>query len=288
MVQFGSAKKITDTPFPFPYAQMLALLLQLNVLVTPIVMCAWTDHWLWAGACTFITVFSVWCINFISTELEQPFGDDTNDLPTRDLQVEMNKLLLLLLDPRTNRIPHLNNNAVKDLRSLCCDTDVFDSFKQAVGADNPEDPISPGFTKARARSTLSEMQSLWSTFDDESTKPTTLENSVEPKPPQQSHEVAKSNLSTSVGETLTRTTDEGTPSINLSMQVESKSSERNKMEMLGTDLHDAVIAYIDEADAFTPPEFPRENPLRQNSVGCPGPVCADTLIDQSRRPQIFV
>merc|ERR1719161_1681771 len=60
MIKFSSAKKITETPFPFPYAQMITTLLMLHGLLTPIVMSAWTDNLLWTATCTFVTVFSFW------------------------------------------------------------------------------------------------------------------------------------------------------------------------------------------------------------------------------------
>merc|ERR1719161_2819794 len=106
------------TPFPFPYAQMTTVLLLLHWLITPGLMCMWTGHWVWAFTFTYIPVFSFWCINLIAVEIEQPFGDDINDLPTHELQEEMNSTLLLLIDPASGRCPTLENCAVLDLREL--------------------------------------------------------------------------------------------------------------------------------------------------------------------------
>merc|ERR1739848_425086 len=52
-----------------------------------------------------MSVFSFWCINHIATEIEQPFGDDANDLPIRELQEEVNHSLLLLLSDMASHTP---------------------------------------------------------------------------------------------------------------------------------------------------------------------------------------
>lgn len=153
MLYMSSAKKITETPFPFPYAQMVALMLLANLILTPFVMCAWTNHWLWCGASTFISVGSLWCINLIASEIEQPFGDDCNDLPTREYQVEFNNLLMLVLDPRTNRVPHLSGKAVKCLHELNDRSSTFDSFNQAFDSCDTEDTAEAPSMKLLPRST---------------------------------------------------------------------------------------------------------------------------------------
>jgi len=50
--------------------------------------------------CCFIVVFSFWTINFISLELEMPFGDDANDLPLEDMQRDLNRSLSALMLPQ--------------------------------------------------------------------------------------------------------------------------------------------------------------------------------------------
>jgi len=47
----------------------------------------------------------------IATELEQPFGDDHNDLPCWEMQDNMNRDLLLLLQPASGLVPSLTAEA---------------------------------------------------------------------------------------------------------------------------------------------------------------------------------
>jgi len=111
MVQFHEAGKISVIPFPFPYAQTCDLLLVLHGLVVPFVTCQWVLTWYWAFIFSFVQVFVMWSLNFIAIELEDPFGCDANDINMRELQVEMNEHLLLLLRPGTKRVPDLTPKA---------------------------------------------------------------------------------------------------------------------------------------------------------------------------------
>lgn len=117
-VHMEDALKITDTQFPFPYAQMTIVLLFMHSLMTPLVVCIYTGHWSVAGVFTFASVFLLWCINFIAVEIEQPFGDDANDLDTDQMQVDMNEALLALLDPATIRLPTLSKRAEMKVQNL--------------------------------------------------------------------------------------------------------------------------------------------------------------------------
>merc|ERR1719387_2193070 len=107
----NNALKIATTPFPFPYAQMSALLLLTHWIITPLVMCLWTNHYVWTFLFTFIPVLSLWCIQFIAAEIEHPFGNDINDLPVQDLQKELNVTLLMLIDPVAQIQPGLSEHA---------------------------------------------------------------------------------------------------------------------------------------------------------------------------------
>jgi hypothetical protein len=49
-----------------------------------------------------------WCINYIAAELEMPFGDNPNDLPVEELQVNFNASLRRLMDPVVQAQPNFN------------------------------------------------------------------------------------------------------------------------------------------------------------------------------------
>lgn len=118
MLAFNNTLKIATTPFPFPYAQMTTVLLLFHLMLTPLLMIEWTSGAGWAFAWSFTVVLGSWCINFIAVELEQPFGGDINDLPTHEMQQEMNEGLLVLVDPRISRLPNMKDIAQWDIGQL--------------------------------------------------------------------------------------------------------------------------------------------------------------------------
>jgi len=107
MVQFHEALKISTIPFPFPYAQTCDTLLLMHWLVTPIVISQWVSRPEGAFIFTFMQVFVVWSLRSIATEIENPFGLDANDIDSKAMQLELNRNLLMLLEPSTQRTPVL-------------------------------------------------------------------------------------------------------------------------------------------------------------------------------------
>eukprot|EP00929_Paragymnodinium_shiwhaense_P032519 TRINITY_DN18012_c0_g1_i1.p1 TRINITY_DN18012_c0_g1~~TRINITY_DN18012_c0_g1_i1.p1 ORF type:complete len:551 (+),score=139.59 TRINITY_DN18012_c0_g1_i1:178-1830(+) len=101
IVDVQNARKIHEFPFPFPYAQMLSVGLLAHWMVTPLVAaCIVPENLTYFGSCCFsITVWGLWGINYIAAEVENPFGDDANDLPVGDMQACFNRSLLTLLHP---------------------------------------------------------------------------------------------------------------------------------------------------------------------------------------------
>lgn len=103
-VNLLNAKKIADTRFPFPWAQIILLLILSYSITTPLVVAAIIKQYAWAMLVTFIPVFSVIALNIVCTQLEMPFGSDANDLPLDHFQEDMNRGLLLLIHEMTDHI----------------------------------------------------------------------------------------------------------------------------------------------------------------------------------------
>lgn len=112
MVAFHDSVKIAYVPFPFPYAQNCDFLLCLHWLLGPFVFSQWVTEPVWAFLFVFIQVFVLWSLNFIAVEIENPFGNDKNDLDGVHMQAELNRHLLMLLSPTTLKIPKLSDKAV--------------------------------------------------------------------------------------------------------------------------------------------------------------------------------
>merc|ERR1740130_388015 len=76
MLGFNNANKIHNTPFPFPYAQLITLALMILTLTCGFVMNVFVKSAFWAALFSFLAVAGYYAINEVAIELEDPFGDD--------------------------------------------------------------------------------------------------------------------------------------------------------------------------------------------------------------------
>jgi len=124
---YYQARKVEDTPFPFPYAQMVTVMLALMVFVVPLVAVSklghdhhdgdpessdidrhfqqiahgpWIEFW-WrllspalGPALCFVTILCYYGLNEVARELEEPFLYPPNDLPCSTFQDDLNLRLL--------------------------------------------------------------------------------------------------------------------------------------------------------------------------------------------------
>jgi len=126
VIQIAAAKKIADVPFPFPYTQMVTLLLFGSTLLTPVVVGLMIQQAYWAGLLTFVGIFGFWAINYIAAEIEMPFGDDANDLPIAESQMDFNQSLMVLMKPLTQTCPSFMIPEDLELRVKPCDIGIQD------------------------------------------------------------------------------------------------------------------------------------------------------------------
>jgi len=113
IVILNNAKKLNEFPIPFPLAQMILLMLGLHWVLMTIMCAATVESPIWAGIVCFAVVFSFWSIHYISEQLEQPFGDDSNDLPIREMQVDLNSSLLALMKAEARFPPPFKYDPIK-------------------------------------------------------------------------------------------------------------------------------------------------------------------------------
>ena len=91
---YMQARKIVDTPFPFPHAQLIVMALVLFAFFCPCIMVAYlSEIWL-VVSLNFITTWIYFGVNEVSRELEDPFTYDPNDLPLTRIMFEFNERLL--------------------------------------------------------------------------------------------------------------------------------------------------------------------------------------------------
>jgi len=132
MVHFHDAMKISNVPFPFPYAQTCDFLLLLHLFVVPFIVSQWVKKAWWAALFSFIQVFTLWTLNLIAVELENPFGTDANDIDGGEMQLEMNNHLRLLLHIDTLSTPGLCSGfeCKKDMKDFTRDLYKFTTFEE--------------------------------------------------------------------------------------------------------------------------------------------------------------
>eukprot|EP00928_Gymnodinium_smaydae_P004135 TRINITY_DN11437_c0_g2_i1.p1 TRINITY_DN11437_c0_g2~~TRINITY_DN11437_c0_g2_i1.p1 ORF type:complete len:524 (+),score=72.37 TRINITY_DN11437_c0_g2_i1:62-1633(+) len=113
IVNVNNVHKITEFPFPFPYSQMITVLLLFQSVITPVFCAASMKTPWWAGLSTFILIFAFVNVNYIASEIEMPCGDDANDLPLKEMQKDWNFSLAALLQPEAQQPPTFSTRLTK-------------------------------------------------------------------------------------------------------------------------------------------------------------------------------
>jgi predicted membrane chloride channel (bestrophin family) len=120
---FHVARRITQTPIPFPYTFATHFVLAMNWLVMPFAANSWSNSSWISGALATIQVLAMFVLNGVSKEMENPFGCDENDLNVEDGHVDFNNMLWAMLTPQMQMMPKRAENV--DVHSvtmrMCCE-----------------------------------------------------------------------------------------------------------------------------------------------------------------------
>ena len=81
------SRKLADTPFPFPWAQMVLVLLIIFAGTLPLMVVAFIDKLWLAVIIDFFSVQAYWALNEVARDVEDPWVYEPNDLPLARLQV---------------------------------------------------------------------------------------------------------------------------------------------------------------------------------------------------------
>lgn len=95
MLGFNQAHKVAMVPFPFPFAQMVSVLLFMLYVSLPFYIDMFTKNAIITPLFSFILPVCYCGLNRIAIELEEPFGTDWNDVDIEELHTNF---LLLLID----------------------------------------------------------------------------------------------------------------------------------------------------------------------------------------------
>ena len=103
--QLSHAAKVAQTPFPFPWVQIISLLLHVFNLLSPLFVAAMINRLTESGitslvvvsAMTFFVTLGYSSLNQVARELEEPYGHGPNHLPLVMLHQAFNERLIHLL-----------------------------------------------------------------------------------------------------------------------------------------------------------------------------------------------
>lgn len=147
-VNLANCKKMVTTLYPFPLAQLTAVLLIVLAVLTPFHMAAIIINRYWACIFTGVPVAGLFALNYIARELEMPFGDDPNDLPIDEFQEHMNRSLLMLIREESD---HIVKPSTKCMRS-------YDEVKASTTTDRLYHFVDPQIYHGKRRASTQGMQ----------------------------------------------------------------------------------------------------------------------------------
>lgn len=108
MLGFNQAHKVAMVPFPFPFAQMVSLLLAMLYVTLPFYLDNFTKNVFITPVISFLLPMCYSGLNRIAIELEEPFGMDYNDV---DIEIRHEDFLWALVDVlRQPTIPPVSEN----------------------------------------------------------------------------------------------------------------------------------------------------------------------------------
>lgn len=136
MLAFSEAMKIVETPIPFPYTQMNAMVLYAFGVTWPVMCAVMVPQIAYAALLAFLVVLACFSIDAIATELQDPFGNDDNDLPLREImrKFEYEVESILVLNGMAT-----NHHDIKGFRSILTKDDADSSSNMDVGASPGSD-----------------------------------------------------------------------------------------------------------------------------------------------------
>jgi hypothetical protein len=145
LLKFENCRQVANIPFPYPYAQITLWLLVAHLVLCPFFMCHLVtdakNNYQSIFLFTFLQVFLLWSIVLISSELENPFGEDANDLPITKNQDNFNdRLLILSKNSVIGHSPHFRTSAGF---TAAGDENSLENLMEAIASDSESDCPAP-------------------------------------------------------------------------------------------------------------------------------------------------
>ncbi|GGG38264.1 bestrophin family protein [Hymenobacter glacieicola] len=103
----GSCERIKATPIPFSYSFFIKMFITIFIAIMPIVLVSTTGYFM--VPITMIGAYVMLGLEMIGTEIEQPFGLDSNDLPISQIanriRVSVHDVLRVELHEQKKKLP---------------------------------------------------------------------------------------------------------------------------------------------------------------------------------------
>lgn len=128
MLAYNQSMKLVMVQFPFPFAQMIALLMTVFCCFGPFTVAhlsegSWSmmepnGSWSVSLIVCFVLAWGYFGVNEIAKEIEEPFGDDPNDLPLAEMQMHFVETIHQVYQACIEPLPDVFENPQKQERGL--------------------------------------------------------------------------------------------------------------------------------------------------------------------------
>jgi len=119
LVKFEDSTKVAFVPFPAQYTQATLCLMGCHWMFAPLTVCTISQNPLLVCGLTFVFVFTFWLLFMLAEEMENPYGDDADDLDLVELQHHVNSRFRMLLSDASLRPEPLNTHGDDEAEVLC-------------------------------------------------------------------------------------------------------------------------------------------------------------------------
>eukprot|EP00933_Yihiella_yeosuensis_P073488 TRINITY_DN821_c0_g1_i1.p1 TRINITY_DN821_c0_g1~~TRINITY_DN821_c0_g1_i1.p1 ORF type:complete len:360 (-),score=66.83 TRINITY_DN821_c0_g1_i1:67-1146(-) len=104
-VEYQGLRNLATVPFPFPYAQLITAGMIMHWIITPLLASQYIHARLWCFVACFFVSLILWSLVFIAYQIDNPLGDDHNDLPVQEIMMDFNRQLIMLAQKETQTVP---------------------------------------------------------------------------------------------------------------------------------------------------------------------------------------
>merc|ERR1712007_192912 len=126
---YSQSEKLADIPFPFIFAQLLALQILFLAVVSPLTFTVLTGDSMLTPIVATVAVMSFWSLNELAKELENPFGEEANNIPIIDVH---ERFVEFLIEVHGTKIPwdrgfHMESKHghMRESSALACNSDAM-------------------------------------------------------------------------------------------------------------------------------------------------------------------